>query len=64
MFILALTNSLKKYLFTYFWLCWTFVAARETLGFSSCGEQGLPFVAVEAHSLLITVASLVSEHRL
>ena len=28
--------------------------------FSSCGEQGLLFVAV--HGLLITVASLVAEH--
>ena len=30
--------------------------------FSSCGEQGLLFVAV--HGLLIAVASLVVEHRL
>ena len=30
--------------------------------FSSCGEQGLLFVAV--HGLLITVASLVAEHGL
>ena len=30
--------------------------------FSSCGEQGLLFVAV--HGLLIVVASLVVEHRL
>ena len=30
--------------------------------FSSCGEQGLPFVAV--HGLLIVVASLVAEHGL
>ena len=30
--------------------------------FSSCGEQGLLFVAV--HGLLIVVASLVAEHRL
>ena len=30
--------------------------------FSSCGEQGLLFVAV--HGLLIAVASLVAEHRL
>ena len=30
--------------------------------FSSCGEQGLLFVAV--HGLLIAVASFVAEHRL
>ena len=30
--------------------------------FFSCGERGLPFVAV--HGLLIAVASLVVEHRL
>ena len=30
--------------------------------FSSCGEQGLLFVAV--HGLLIVVASLVAEHQL
>ena len=30
--------------------------------FSSCGEQGLLFVAV--HGLLIAVASVVVEHRL
>ena len=30
--------------------------------FSSCGKQGLLFVAV--HGLLIVVASLVAEHRL
>ena len=30
--------------------------------FSSCGKQGLPFVA--ARGLLIVVASLVVEHRL
>ena len=33
-----------------------------TRAFSSCGEQGLLFVAV--HGLLIAVASLVVEHRL
>ena len=30
--------------------------------FSSCGERGLPFIAV--HRLLIAVASLVAEHGL
>ena len=33
-----------------------------TWAFSSCGEQGLLFVAV--HGLLIAVASLVAEHGL
>ena len=33
-----------------------------TRSFSSCGEQGLLFVAV--HGLLIAVASLVAEHGL
>ena len=49
------------YLFIYlFWLLWVFVA---TCGlFSSCGKQGLLFVAV--CRLLIAVASLVAEHRL
>ena len=35
---------------------------RCALGFSSCNEQGLLFVAV--HGLLIEVASLVAEHGL
>ena len=48
------------YSFIYFWLYWVFVAACEL--FSSCGEQGLLFVAV--HGLLIVVASLVAEHGL
>ena len=46
-------------IYFYFWLCWVFVAARA---FSSCGEQGLLFVAV--HRLLLAVASLVAEHGL
>ena len=33
-----------------------------TRAFSSCGEQGLLFIAVRG--LLIAVASLVAEHRL
>ena len=33
-----------------------------TQAFSSCGERGLPFVAV--HGLLIAVASVVVEHGL
>ena len=54
-FVCLFTN-----LFIYFFLCWVFVAARRL--FSSCGEQGLLFVAVRR--LLIAVASLVAEHRL
>ena len=46
------------YLFI-FWLRWVFVAAWA---FSSCGEQGLLFIAVGG--LLIVVDSLVAEHRL
>ena len=42
-----------------FWLRCVFVAACRL--FSSCGEQGLLFVAV--CGLLIVVASLVVEHR-
>ena len=49
----------KFYLFIYFWLRLVFIAAQGL--FSSCGEQGLLFVAV--HGLLIVVASLVAEHR-
>ena len=45
--------------FIYFWMRLVFVAARA---FSSCGEQGLLFVA--AHGLLIAVASLVAERGL
>ena len=52
--------SLFKILFIFFWLHWVFIAACRL--FSSCGVQGLLFVAV--HGLLISVASLVSEHRL
>ena len=37
----------------YFWLRWVFVAACGL--FSSCGKQGILFVAV--HGLLIAVAS-------
>ena len=48
------------YLFIYFWLCWVVIAVRGLS--SSCGEQGLLFIAV--HGLLIAVASLVAEHRL
>ena len=49
-------NFLKK---IDLWLHWVFIAARA---FSSCSEQGLPFVAVRG--LLIAVATLVAEHGL
>ena len=45
--------------FTYFWLCWVFIAARA---FSGCGQWELLFVVV--CGLLNKVASLVSEHGL
>ena len=48
------------FFFFNFWLCWVFVAARGV--FSSCGERGLPSVAVRG--LLTAVASLVAEHGL
>ena len=43
----------------YFWLNWVFIAVHA---FSSCGEQGLLFIAV--HGLLTAAASLAVEHRL
>ena len=47
------------YLFIYLFMsAWVFVAARRL--FSSCGEQGLLFVAVRG--LLNAVASFVVEH--
>ena len=50
-----------------FFLIYLFILAVLGLGccaqaFSSCGEQGLLFVAVRG--LLTAVASLVAEHRL
>ena len=53
-------SFLKIYLFTYFWLCWAFVAVWRL--FSSCGERGLLWVVV--HGLLNAVASLVAAHGL
>ena len=47
-------------LFVYFCLRWVFIAVCGLS--SSCGEQGLLFVAV--HGLLIAVASLVVQHGL
>ena len=53
-------HSFFKNKFIYFGPCWVFVAAYGL--FSSCGEQGLLFVAV--CGLLIVVASPVAEHGL
>ena len=48
------------YLFIYFWLCWVFVAV---CGLSVVGaSRGYSLVMV--CSLLIVMASLISEHRL
>ena len=44
----------------YFWPSWVFVAVHRL--FSSCGEQGLLFIAVGG--LRTAVASLVAEHEL
>ena len=50
----------------FFFLIFFFLAALGlrccVQAFSSCGEQGLLFIAV--HGLLIVVSSLVAEHRL
>ena len=57
--------SLFKFVFNFFKI-YLFLAVLGLHGctqtFSSCGEQGLLFVAV--HGLLIAVASLVAEHGL
>ena len=56
--------SFFKYKFIYFYL-FIFGCVGSSLcvrAFSSCGKQGLLFIAV--HGLLIAVASLVAEHRL
>ena len=56
------------YIYIYLFIC-LFILFLAALGlhccaraFSSCGKQGLFFVAV--HGLLIVVASLVAEHGL
>ena len=60
--------SLQQTLFGVFFLVFIYVFLAVVglhccgWAFSSCGEQGLLFVAV--HRLLIAVASLVEEHRL
>ena len=57
--------SLKIFFFFLFFI-YLFLAVSGlrcyTWAFSSCGEQGLLFVAV--YGLLVVVASLVAEHRL
>ena len=59
------SSDLRDYSFLVFFL-YLFLAALGlrccVQAFSSCGEQGLLFVAV--HRLLIVVASLVVEHGL
>ena len=52
---------LLKFLFIYFFFAALGLCCCAQ-AFSSCGEQGLLFVA--AHGLLIAVASLVAEHGL
>ena len=58
--ILCCNYLFINFFFFNFWLRWVFVAARRLS--SSCGEQGLLFVAVRG--LLTVVASLVAEHGL
>ena len=64
-FLSTLTGSVFFLKFIYL-LIYLFLAAlglRSCVqAFSSCGEQGLLFVAV--HGVLIVVASLVAEHGL
>ena len=52
--------SLGVFIYLFIGCFWVFIAACGL--FSSCGEQGLLFVAVRR--LLIAVASLVAEHGL
>ena len=47
---------------TFFFFLAALVLRCWSWAFSSCGEQGLLFLAV--HGLLIAVASLVAEHSL
>ena len=59
-------NSQSFFFFFFYKFIYLFMAVLGlhcfTRAFSSCGEWGLPFVAV--HGLLIAVASLVEEHGL
>ena len=62
---IVLTLTFKKFLFIYLFV-YLFLAVLGlrccARAFSSCGKQGLLFVAL--HGLLIAVASLVAEHGL
>ena len=64
--VLECRNSYKRVNFLFIYLIYLFLAALGlrccAQAFSSCGEQGLLFVAV--HGLLIAVASLVARHGL
>ena len=57
---------MRYFLYQFIYFIYLFLAVLGLCcyaqAFSSCGEQGLLFVAV--HGLLIVVASLVVEHRL
>ena len=60
-----LSDIVVRLVFIYLFIFIIFGCVGSSLlpvGFSSCREQGLHFVAVRG--LLIAVASLVSEHRL
>ena len=65
-YIFNLSLSSRTFFFKYFILFYLFMAALGlrccTRAFSSCGGQGLLFVAV--HRLLIAVASFLAEHGL
>ena len=69
--MISFKSSVKRrvfhfFIFTYYLFIYLFLAALGLRccmrAFSSCGEQGLLFVAVRG--LLIAVASLVAEHGL
>ena len=49
-------------LFIYLFIFGCVGSSLLCVGFSSCGERGLLFIAV--HRLLVAVASLVAEHGL
>ena len=61
-----LISAMPAVIYRFFFKFYLFLAALGlhscVRAFSSCGEQGLLFIAV--HRLLIVVASLAEEHRL